>query len=55
MKLTLEFLMLISNWNQSPKAEGKKIVLETVRSTIVRQKIVISCPDDCFTFWNKIN
>ena len=50
-----EFLMLISNWNQSPKVEGKKIILETVRSTIVRQKIVISCSDGCFTFWNKIN
>ena len=50
-----EFLMLISNWNQSHKVEGKKIILETVRSAIVRQKIVISCSDGCFTFWNKIN
>ena len=46
--------MLISNWNQSPKVEGKKIVLETVRSTIVRQKIVISCPDDCLHFGTKL-
>ena len=51
-KIDSEFLMLISNRNQSFKVEGKK---ESVRSAIVSHKIVISCSDGFFTFWNQIN
>ena len=49
------FYMLISNWNQSFKVEGKKRIPETVLSTIVSHEIVISCSDGCFTFWNQSN
>ena len=50
-----EFLTLISNRNESFKVEERKRMLETVRSTIVSRKIVISFPDGCFAFWNQIN
>ena len=50
-----EFSMLISNRNQFFKVEGKKRILQTVRSAIVSRKIAISCSDGCFMYWNQIN